>query len=232
MAKILVVDDDPDILKIAERVLANAEHEVYVAPDAIKAMDFLDKSDFDALISDANMPHFSGFELIQTLRNQKKHRHMAIAMLTGLRERKDIEKAMKAGVDDYIVKPIDPLIFLRKVEDLFVKKPAMKRPEVHFPTTSTESSGRMAVKIQVTQISEMGVTLRMNFNVPAGSIIDLDSEIFDRIGANPPPLKISSGRLLDDGLWESRAIFLGANEAFLQKVRAYVLFPNKNRGAA
>src|SRR5262249_28829124 len=119
MARILVVDDDKDILKLTERVFPQARHTVFTAEDAFKATDFLDHLDFDMLISDANMPHFSGFELVQTLRRNQRFERLAIAMLTGLRERKDIDRALKAGVDDYIVKPIDPMILMTKVQALF-----------------------------------------------------------------------------------------------------------------
>src|SRR4051812_10592644 len=103
MARILVVDDDRDILKLVERVFTQAGHIILTADDAFKAMTILESTDFDLLISDANMPHFTGFELVQTLRRNRRFQNMAIAMLTGLRERKDIDKALKAGVDDYIV---------------------------------------------------------------------------------------------------------------------------------
>src|ERR1700735_1237149 len=106
MARILVVDDDGDIWKLVERVFAPGGHAVVTAPDAYQAMDKLDHVDFDLLISDANMPHFSGFELVQTVRKNPRFQNLSIAMLTGLRERKDIERALKVGVDDYIVKPI------------------------------------------------------------------------------------------------------------------------------
>ena len=65
---ILIVDDDPDILKIADRILAHAGHEVKVAENALGALDLLTQSEFDLLISDANMPRYSGFELVQTVR--------------------------------------------------------------------------------------------------------------------------------------------------------------------
>src|SRR3954454_16418039 len=102
MGRILVVDDDPDILKLAEAVLVSAGHTVFVAEDALRAVDWLNHIEFDLLLSDANMPHYSGFELVNTIRNNDKFKKMAVAMLTGLRERKDVERAVKMGVDDYI----------------------------------------------------------------------------------------------------------------------------------
>ena len=115
MARILVVDDDTDILKLVERVLGQVGHTVFTAEDPMRAMDLIQRVGFDLLVSDANLPHYSGFDLVQTIRHEPKYANMSIAMLTGLREKKDIERAIKAGVDDYIVKPIDPLILIQKI---------------------------------------------------------------------------------------------------------------------
>lgn len=232
MARILVVDDDPDILKLASRLLTAAGHDIFVAHDAYKAIDYLDQTDFDALITDANMPHFSGYDLISTLKNQKKHRGMAIAMLTGRRQRKDIERAMRIGVDDYIVKPLDPLLFVQKVEALFIAKPAIERPEVHLPEASDFSEASVTLKMQISQISELGVVIVTPFPLEEGVVVDINSEIFSDFGVKTPPIKIGRSQQKDDGRWEARAHYLGATEAFLQKVRAYVLFPAKRNRAA
>ena len=68
MARILVVDDDADILKLAEQILTAAGHTVIVAEDALRALDWLGQMSFDLLLSDANMPLYSGFDLINTVR--------------------------------------------------------------------------------------------------------------------------------------------------------------------
>ena len=121
MARILVVDDDKDILKFAEKVLSHQGHITFIAEDGWTALETLNRLDFDMLISDANMPNMNGFQLVQTLRSNPKFKNLIIAMLTGLKERKDVQKALDAGVDDYIVKPLDPLILLQKIESLFSK---------------------------------------------------------------------------------------------------------------
>ena len=70
MARILVVDDDTDILKMAEKILVSAGHTVFTAEDALRAIEWLNNITFDLLLSDANMPHYTGFDLINTI---KKH---------------------------------------------------------------------------------------------------------------------------------------------------------------
>lgn len=223
MARILVVDDDLDVLKLTERVFSQAGHIVLTADDAFKAMGTLDKTDFDLLISDANMPHFSGFELVQTLRRNARFQNMSIAMLTGLRERKDIDKALKAGVDDYIVKPIDPLILLQKVTALFEKRPPEQRPEAIFGPNDAVAKAVMTASFRLEKVSELGAEVITQWQLTPGQIIDMKCPFFDQMGADAPPMKVlSSEPSGKDGEWRGQLIFLGAREVFLQKIRRYI----------
>lgn len=233
MARILVVDDDPDILKIAEKVLSAADHIVLTASDAMKAMELLNTCHFDLLLSDANMPHYSGFELVATLRNNRRYEDMAIAMLTGLRERKDIDKAIQAGVDDYIVKPIDPLLFVKKVEALFENKPPMAMPEIHFPEDSEFKHASIMVPGEVTSMSEMGMTYYSPHKTPVGTVVEINSPIFELIGINSPLIKIISvDQSPTDPGWIHKVIYMGANETLLQKIRAWIFSKNAHRTRA
>ncbi|MCC7404187.1 MAG: response regulator [Bdellovibrionales bacterium] len=233
MARILVVDDDPDILKFAEKVLTTSSHSVMTATDAMKAMELLNVAHFDLLLSDANMPHYSGFDLVKTLRNDKRFQSMAIAMLTGLRERKDIDRAIRMGVDDYIVKPIDPLLFIKKVEALFKNKPPMEMPEVKFTETSELRHAALMVPGEVVAMSEMGMTLISPHPTPVGTILEINSPIFELIGISPPPVRvISNDRQDHDVRWLVKVTYMGATEAMLQKIRAWVFSKNAHRSRA
>lgn len=223
MARILVVDDDNDVLKLVERVFAQMGHTVVTADDPIKAMSMLDHHEFDLLISDANMPHFSGFELVQTVRNNERFANMSIAMLTGLRERKDIDKAVKAGVDDYIVKPIDPLILVQKVTALFQKRPPEQRPEAVFTASDPNAKAIMTASFRLEKVSELGASVMTPWPLTPGQVIDMKCPFFDSMGADVPPMKvISSEPTTTLGEWRGQLIFLGAREAFLQKIRRYI----------
>jgi CheY-like chemotaxis protein len=223
MARILVVDDDHDVLKLVERVFSQAGHMVITADDPFKAMATLDRNDFDLLISDANMPHFSGFELIQTLRRNSRYENMSIAMLTGLRERKDIDKALKAGVDDYIVKPIDPMILLQKIAALFEKRPPEQRPEAVFGPNDASAKAVMTASFRLESVSELGAAVITPWALVPGQIIDIKCPFFDQMGADAPPMKVlSSEPIQSSGEWRGQLIFLGAREAFLQKIRRYI----------
>lgn len=222
MARILVVDDDLDILRMAEAVLGNAGHTVFVAEDAMRAIDWLNHIDFDLLLSDANMPHYSGFELVSTLKKNSKYKDLSIAMLTGLRERKDVERAVKMGVDDYIVKPLDPVLLVQKVNSLFEKKPPHQYPEIKL-ASSQLTDGEFKRKIVVESVSELGVRIVTDLPVRPGMSLDISAEFFKTLEVQPPPMKVLNCELDKvSGNYRAQLIFLGAREAFLQKIRRWL----------
>ncbi len=233
MARILVVDDDLDILRMAESVLGGAGHTVFVAEDAMRAIDWLNHIDFDLLLSDANMPHYSGFELITTIKKDTKFKDLAIAMLTGLRDRKDVERAVKIGVDDYIVKPLDPMLLVQKVNSLFEKRPPHQYPEIHLNGSKLQD-GSLKRSIVVESVSELGVRILSELPVRPGMMLDITAEFFTALEVTPPPMKVLNVELdKKTGNYRAQLIFLGAREAFLQKIRRWLYsHGSSNKGAA
>lgn len=222
MARILVVDDDPDILKMTEAVLGQAGHTVFVAEDALRAIDWLNQYGFDLMLSDANMPHYSGFDLVNTVRNNEKFKDMSVAMLTGLRERKDVERAVKMGVDDYIVKPLDPLILVQKVNSLFDKKPPQNYPEISLTDTNL-GRGDFRSTLQVETVSELGIRILTPMPLRPGAVLDIHADFFKALDVDPPPMKVLSiERDVATGQYRAQLIFLGAREALLQKIRRWL----------
>jgi CheY-like chemotaxis protein len=122
MFKILLVDDDADIRRYVKKVLERDNHHVVVVDNGLTALNELNNDTYDLLLSDANMPQYSGFDLIRTIRLQAKHKDLLIAMLTGRREKQDIQQAIELGVKDYIVKPIDAQLLTQKVQKILEAK--------------------------------------------------------------------------------------------------------------
>jgi DNA-binding response OmpR family regulator len=221
MARILVVDDDPDITKMAERILTSGGHMVVTAEDALRALDWLNQMPFDLMISDANMPRYSGFDLINTIRNNLKFKDMGIAMLTSLRERSDVARAVKVGVDDYIVKPLDPMLLMQKIEALLQKRPAQKYPEIRLGQPQGAATLRRPITIE--SISEMGLVVTSEEPLKVGQMLDIQAEIFQTLEIDPPALKVLSVELdAKTGQHRAQIIFLGAREAVLQKIRRWL----------
>ncbi len=129
MEKILVVDDDPDILDAITMILESRGWEVVTARDGIEALANLKAENPDLMILDLLMPKMDGFAVCKELEDPRwsKYRDIPILILTSVREeasrrRYELETGLELNVDDYVEKPMDPDILLKRVEKLIKKK--------------------------------------------------------------------------------------------------------------
>ncbi|CCO23050.1 HD-GYP domain-containing protein [Maridesulfovibrio hydrothermalis] len=105
-SKILVVDDEPHNIILLKGVLTKLGHEVVGAENAVVAFDILDRT-FDLILSDVMMPVMNGFEFVRKLREDCEYSDLPVIMVTTLSQRDDRLKAVEAGANDFISKPVD-----------------------------------------------------------------------------------------------------------------------------
>lgn len=227
MARVLIVDDDPDILHLLTKILSVQGHAVFRAEDAIKAMDLLNSTVFDLLISDANMPKFSGFELIRTVKNNKKFQPMAVAMLTSLREKKDIEQGIRAGVDDYIIKPIDPMVLLEKVDELFIKKPPRTSSFFELSPKSHFTKAKYSNECKIVSFDEFNLNFLSDVKLEADSELKIEAELFNKMKINPPLIRVIKCSERKDGFIVS-ACYLGLRDPDMKRIRTWIMLHGKN----
>ena len=103
---ILVTDDDPSILRLVATILESKGHQVRLASGGQEALDLLEDSCPDILISDWDMPDLSGIELAREIRNMSLPKYVYFLMTTANSSHDDIVWALNAGADDFIGKPI------------------------------------------------------------------------------------------------------------------------------
>jgi two-component system alkaline phosphatase synthesis response regulator PhoP len=116
--KILLVDDEPDILEIISYSLKNAGYNVYTAKNGIEAVKQTEKIEPHLIILDVMMPEMDGIEACEIIRNTQKIKHTLITFLSARGEDYSQIAGFNAGADDYITKPIKPKILLSKVKSL------------------------------------------------------------------------------------------------------------------
>lgn len=104
MFSILVVEDDEILNKMIGIKLKQEAYRVYEAFDGEQALNVLDREHIDLIISDIMMPNMDGYQLIKELRNAAYT--IPILIITAKNQFEDMEKAFRAGTDDYMVKPI------------------------------------------------------------------------------------------------------------------------------
>ena len=117
--KILVADDEKDILEIISYNLINEGYDVFTAKDGNEAIDVAKKIHPDLIILDIMMPYKTGIEVCQILRTMDEFKHMLIIFLTALSDETSHIKGLESGADDYVSKPISPKVLVSRVNALF-----------------------------------------------------------------------------------------------------------------
>jgi len=127
--KILVVDDDPDILEALSMILESQGYQVVTAQDGIEALANLKAEKPDLMILDLLMPKMDGFAVCKELQDPRwaKYRDIPILILTSVREeasrrRYELETGLELDVDDYVEKPVSPDTLLERVGRLIKRK--------------------------------------------------------------------------------------------------------------
>lgn len=121
MKKILIVDDEPNILMLMEQILEELEDKgvlILTASDGKKALEIIKKEEPDLVFLDIMMPHISGLEVCETVKKDDRLSHIYIILLTARGQSLDEENGMKAGADLYITKPFHPTEVLRKSQEI------------------------------------------------------------------------------------------------------------------
>jgi OmpR family response regulator RpaB len=128
-AKILVVDDDPDIVKAAKRVLESRSYQVITAQNGEECLERIREEEPDLIIMDLLMPKLDGFGVCRELRENVEYADYSgipILIATAVREdasrrRYELETGIDLEVGDYVEKPTRPLDLLHRVEKLLSK---------------------------------------------------------------------------------------------------------------
>lgn len=104
---ILLVEDDDFIRENTMEILELSDFEVMAASDGIKGLELLRIKKPDLILCDILMPEMDGYEFFQAIQEDQSVSSIPFLFLTAYSERKDVEKALSMGAEDYIVKPFD-----------------------------------------------------------------------------------------------------------------------------
>lgn len=118
MARILVVDDEPNIVLSLEFLMQQAGFEVATAMDGESALADIAQMPPDLMLLDISLPGMSGFDVLERLRATREHATLPIIMLTAHGREVEREKGLALGADDYITKPFSTQALIEKVQAL------------------------------------------------------------------------------------------------------------------
>lgn len=117
--RILIADDEPDILEIIGYTLTKEGYEIHTAKDGNEAIEKAKQLNPDLIILDVMMPRKTGIEVCQILRSQIMFQKTLIIFLTALSDEASEIKGLENGADDYVSKPISPKVLTSRVNALF-----------------------------------------------------------------------------------------------------------------
>ena len=106
MKKILIVDDEPNIVMALEYTFKKNNFEVFIARDGQEALDIVKSTFPDMIILDVMMPMVDGYATIEQIRKDKNLKHTKVIFLSAKNKESDIEKGMALGADAYLTKPL------------------------------------------------------------------------------------------------------------------------------
>jgi len=125
MARILVVDDEPDIVRVIVKIMEARGHTVATARDGMEALERIKADPPDVVILDLNLPKLDGFEVCRRLKDDPATSHVPVVMMTAAYVSvDDARTGHSVGADEYVVKPFLRDVLIHNVERLLPSPPA------------------------------------------------------------------------------------------------------------
>lgn len=147
--KILVVDDDPGNREVLEELLRLRGHPVVTAASGPEALELVKKDPPDLVLLDVTMPGMSGYEVCEALRAEPATRLLPIVIITALEGQEEKIRAIEAGADDFLNKPISPTELIARVKSL------LRIKELHDQLAEWTRNLEQRVEQQVDQLQRI-----------------------------------------------------------------------------
>jgi len=118
MERVLIVDDDPDIVRLVRYNLSHSGYDVQSAGSGREALELVERQPPDLVVLDVMLPDVDGLEVCRTLRQHASSKHIPILMLTARGEEIDRVVGFELGADDYVSKPFSPRELVLRVKSI------------------------------------------------------------------------------------------------------------------
>ena len=120
--RVLIADDNAQGVELLEAYLSGSDYEIHTCADGDETLREIKDWRPDLILLDIMMPKISGFEVCKRLRADPGTRDVAVLMITALDQPSDVERAVEAGTDDFLTKPINQTDLLRRVRALLASR--------------------------------------------------------------------------------------------------------------
>lgn len=116
--KILIVDDEPNIVMSLEYAFKKNNYKVFIARDGSEAIEILKKETPNAVLLDIMMPNVDGYQTLEHIKSNSKTKNIKVVFLTAKSKTKDVEKGLALGVDKYLTKPFSIKKIVTEINEL------------------------------------------------------------------------------------------------------------------
>lgn len=216
---ILIVDDNPSDLSLAEALCIKSELCCLTAEDAYEALDYIhdeeENYEFSLVIVDLQMPKISGLELIKRIKATSKMAGVPIIVMSGRKTDKDISTSIRLGASDYIVKPMDSFIF----EEKLLKHTGREDSGWRDYTIPLEDPARNVIgvqKFELCKISEISAEILTTNKFKSGDVIHLYGK---ELGDEQLPCTVESVEPFQDNNFIVKLRFKGIQEKHRKQIR-------------
>lgn len=116
MAKVIIVEDEPDLRELIVEELEDAGHQTLEASDGVEGLATIKAENPDVIISDIGMPRMDGYQFRQHLQNCPRFSKTPFLFLSALAFQQAVDRGMSVGADDYLIKPVDFNVLLSRID--------------------------------------------------------------------------------------------------------------------
>jgi len=187
--KLLLVEDDEDLLKYSKSKLQN-KYQIFTASDGKSALKKINKYMPDIVVTDISMPKMNGRQLCMNLKSNINTCHIPVILLTGLSSKENVILGLESGADEYIAKPIEFDVLIKKIVSLLKNRQILKRK---FLKLDEDENFELSNDLDKSFLDDITKYIEENITDPELSVHDL----YDLIGMSRTPFYHKLKSLID-----------------------------------
>lgn len=217
---ILVVDDDEDILKLLKKVLSAAGFRVLSANSPAEGRELINQEAPHVILTDLHMEPENGFQFVQSLRSKKSLNAIPILVFSSLNDFSSVKKAIALGINDYVIKPLQTPMLLRKLRKALYNKDFVK----WVPEVQDRPEVTICLPLEIVSLGEMGCSLKGPLKISSGKEIKIEAPEFTQIGLDKVAFKASPllKTYQNGGNFYNDVTFIGVAESTSSKIRQFL----------
>lgn len=195
-SKVLVVDDNEVNRDLLARRVQRQGHKVVGASNGFEALEMMRSQPFDLVLLDIMMPQMNGYQLLETLKEDKKLRHIPVIMVSAVEDIESIVRCIELGAEDYLSKPFNPVLLRARINACLEKKRLRDQEQAYLKRLADEQekSERLLLNILPEAIAER---LKRGENTIADSFADVTVMFADLVGFTKLSANLSPAQLVE-----------------------------------